>query len=812
MQFTEAITSESITLESTPLNKTTPPLKSANHKHTDDKHTDDKQTDDKHTDDKQTSNREDILHRITLRIRQSLNLQEILTTTVSEVRAYLNTDRVKIYCFHPDGSGEVIAESRQVDRLPSLNGLNFPADDIPPYARELFIQSRQRVAVDITNQTTTAMHEGDRTQTGEFPEEHRLNQRPVDPCHVEYLLAMGVHSSVVVPILHEQSLWGLMVSHHAQPRTVTEAELDLIQAVVDQLEVAIAQSMLLSQLRSQAEQEAKINTVNSLLHSFPDIQLQAALEQAQQIFAASGGRLYLLSSHAEQKEEFYTCGDQPSDLINSNLINSEGRQVEQHLLWQNYLKSSGQNICNIEAEHHPDSVWSNQVQSQYQSQSARPDPCHWAINDIYEEPMLRTLVQSFRQSPIRSVMIVPLRYGDRTLGCLTLFRKSIETEKLWAGHWDEDSRQIMPRASFQCWRELKSGQIKPWTEADKQMAQKLGSQFAMAVQQHETSNQLQRLNASLEQQVRDRTHELKQRIEQQQEQAIQLQEALVKLQKTQSQLVQTEKMAGLGQLVAGVAHEINNPVNFIHGNLNHIQAYVNQLLDLIQLYQLHMTDVPREIGDRITEIDLDFIQEDLPKTVNSSRLGTDRIREIVLSLRNFSRIDEADHKPVNLHDGIDSTLLILQHRLKPNGDFPGIAVNKNYSELPWVECYAGQLNQVFMNILSNAIDALTTRDEQRTVEEVKAHPSEISIATEILDVNGQNHAVIRFRDNGSGIPETILHRIFDPFFTTKPVGKGTGLGLSISYQIVTEKHGGKLKCQSQLGQGTEFKLMLPLKK
>jgi hypothetical protein len=272
-------------------------------------------------------------------------------------------------------------------------------------------------------------------------------------------------------------------------------------------------------------------------------------------------------------------------------------------------------------------------------------------------------------------------------------------------------------------------------------------------------------------------------------------------------------MSSLGQLVAGVAHEINNPVNFISGNLIHINEYAEDLLNMLDIYQQKYPEPCEEIIELAAELDLEFLLEDLPKTLSSMKIGVDRIRQIVLSLRNFSRLDEAEMKEVNIHEGIDSTLLILQHRLKARPESPGIEVIKEYGDLPLVECFAGQLNQVFMNVLSNAIDALEIYIKH-TAESPKENPKsgKITISTTVGVMNdNEKSAVIQIRDNGPGMPETIRQRIFDPFFTTKPIGKGTGLGLSISYQIVVEKHSGIFKCDSQLDVGTQFWIEIPIK-
>jgi signal transduction histidine kinase len=314
-------------------------------------------------------------------------------------------------------------------------------------------------------------------------------------------------------------------------------------------------------------------------------------------------------------------------------------------------------------------------------------------------------------------------------------------------------------------------------------------------------------------------------------QAQKLKEALRKLQQTQAQLIQTEKMSGLGQLVAGVAHEINNPVTFISGNLLHASRYVEDLLGLLNLYQTHYPNPVEPIQEEAEEIDLAFLKEDLPKVLNSMGIGAERISQIVRSLRDFSRTEQAEMKPFNIHEGIDSTLLILQHRLKPQGSYSGIEIIRDYADLPLIECYASQLNQVFMNILSNGIDALEEQKENRVIKistEVRESSELFRCNTSAPVLHGEleepikapdiqleippaQSVVIRIRDNGPGMTEAVRKHLFDPFFTTKPVGKGTGLGLSISYQIVVEKHGGILKCYSEPGMGAEFWIEIPLK-
>lgn len=313
-------------------------------------------------------------------------------------------------------------------------------------------------------------------------------------------------------------------------------------------------------------------------------------------------------------------------------------------------------------------------------------------------------------------------------------------------------------------------------------------------QRQQAEAALRELNEALETRIAERTTELT--------------AALHELQQAQVHLVQSEKMSSLGQLVAGVAHEINNPVNFIRGNLKPVNEYMTDLLNLVALYQKHAPHLSSEVQEFSANVDLAFLTEDLPKVLSSIQVGVERICQIVSSLRSFSRLDEAEIKPVDLHEGINSTLLILQHRLSTKKHHLPIKIIKDYGDLPLVECYPGPMNQVFMNLLSNSIDALEERSEGGSFEQSEAQSGVIHIRTERVQDDG---VLITISDNGHGIPEETLPKIFDPFFTTKPVGKGTGLGLSISHQIIVEKHVGKLRCYSDPKAGTEFQIQIPIK-
>lgn len=883
-----------------------------------------------------------LLHRMIERIRRSLDLEEILTTTVNEVRDFLDTDRVKIYKFADDGSGEVIAESISQQRLPSLLGLHFPDQDIPLAAKEMFLSARQRSIVDVAA-GKIGLSPLQSKETGETLFTDNIYYHNIDPCYINYLKIMGVQSSLTIPILYcdlkeestKQKLWGLLVSHHSKPRTILKRELKLVQHVADQVAIAISQNQLLEATRAQREKEAIVNSVSTALHQIPKIEIQSALETTIKALNGVGGRLYIQAT-----QEVHTWGAQ--------LELPDNRVIEWLNSWQ---------IGKI-----------------------------LAIKDIYQGSFLQDLAIASQPTKIRGLMVIPLHYQTNFLGIISIYRPEYDTEILWAGRCDqEQQRHQLPSLSFHPWREERKGQALEWKPEEIALAQALSQNFSIAIQHQQTYLELQQLNSHLSSRVQEKTNELEQSllltqvlkqvtdqirstldlqtilqtivsevrpllnsdrvlvyqlrtdttdtggevtveevsgnnwrsvlgmklpsecfppesnniyqegkaraindvlsetispchrdflqsiqvqanlivpikighqlwglliahqceapriwqdieidllqqladkaaiaIQQAQlyeqscaaeaeaiNKAKQLERTLHQLQQTQTQLIHTEKMSSLGQLVAGIAHEINNPVNFIYGNLNHASEYIDQILQLLQLYQLHYPHPPKIISSMIEAMDMDFLVEDLPKTMSSMSVGADRIRSIVLSLRNFSRLDESADKSVDLHEGIDNTLLIIQHRLKPFGNCPGIEIVKDYGDLPKVICYAGHMNQVFMNIINNAIDALGESFATMTEERMTKYVPKITITTRASIDN--SHLLIKISDNGAGMSEEVKKRIFDPFFTTKPVGKGTGMGMAISYKIIVEEHGGMMGCLSELGRGTEFWIEIPLK-
>jgi signal transduction histidine kinase len=404
-----------------------------------------------------------------------------------------------------------------------------------------------------------------------------------------------------------------------------------------------------------------------------------------------------------------------------------------------------------------------------------------AIADIHNSDLNPCHVKLLSQFQVKANLVIPILESEETIPN----PQSQIPNRLWGlliAHHCTEPRQ--------------------WQEFEIECLKQLSVQLAIALQQCTLFAQARTELAERKQaEAALRRSEARER-----KKAQELEVTLHQLRNTQAQIVQSEKMASLGQMVAGVAHEINNPTSFIYGNINFAINYANDLLDLLELYQQHYPQPPAAIEEQIQTIDLNFLKDDFIKLLESMKTGADRISEIVLALRNFSRLDEAERKAADLNQGIESTLMILQHRLKPQSPRPVIEVIKDYGKLPLVQCYPGQLNQVFMNLLINAIDAL----EEESEKDINFVP-QIRICTEVRENPEKSHIksiIIRIADNGAGISETVKRRIFDPFYTTKPVGQGTGLGLSISYQIIVEKHKGRLECSSQLGEGTEFVIEL----
>ncbi|MEG4032870.1 EAL domain-containing protein [Microcoleus sp. S36b_A4] len=425
-----------------------------------------------------TLEQEILLNRITNRIRNSLELQEILTTTALEIRSFLQSDRVKVYRFEADGSGEVIAESINGDKLPSMLSLRFPPGDIPHSAREMFLKARQRVIVDVELKHQT-INRLDCPETGKTLAVEDITYRPVDPCHAEYLKAMGARSSLTVPILHQNHLWGLLVSHHSQPKRFSDRELKMVQLLVDQLSIAIAQSFLLSQARQQARDEAVINQITSLLHSPLELHeiRKAVLEQTVKHLHGSGGRLYIAAEFGDRPALLYTCGQQPADI-----------DLELSPFWQQIMGRANQDDPPQTANHTSQlGIFENLYSQHYSSIDSNISsflvPHLYAISDISKEPQLKSVSANLVAASIRSFLAVPLQYRQQCIGCLTVFRSPIQTEILWAGRCSSDARHDRPRQSFAAWKEIKTGEAQKWTSEEQKLAQSLGTHLYMAAMQ-----------------------------------------------------------------------------------------------------------------------------------------------------------------------------------------------------------------------------------------------------------------------------------------------------------------------------------------
>ena len=425
-----------------------------------------------------TLEQEILLNRITNRIRNSLELQEILTTTAREIRSFLGSDRVKVYRFEADGSGEVIAESLNGDNLSSMLGLRFPAGDIPDSAREMFVKARQRVIVDVglKHQTINRL---DCPETGKTLAVEDIRYSPVDPCHGEYLEAMGARSSLTMPILHRNQLWGLLACHHSKPKRFSDRELNMVQLLVDQLSIAIAQSFLLSQARQQARDEAVVNQISSLLHSPLELNeiRQSVLEQTVKHLGGSGGRLYIAAEFGDRPALLYTCGQQPLDA-----------DLELSSFWQQIMGFANQDDREKTADNTSQlGIFQNLYSQHYSSIDTNISnltvPHLYAISDISQEPQLKSLSANFLAASIASILAVPLQYRQQCIGCLTVFRSAVETEILWAGRSGSDARSDRPRQSFAAWKETKIGEAKKWSSDELKLAKSLGTHLYMAVMQ-----------------------------------------------------------------------------------------------------------------------------------------------------------------------------------------------------------------------------------------------------------------------------------------------------------------------------------------
>ncbi|MBF2063075.1 MAG: GAF domain-containing protein [Calothrix sp. C42_A2020_038] len=653
--------------------------------------------------------RQRALTEVVSKIRSSLNIDLILKTTCQEVCKLLRVERVAVYRFNEDWSGEFVSNFGMVE--PQWDSIN-------PFGKNLVWQ-------DTYLQETN----GGRYRNNESFAVTDIYTAGHSRCHVDILRQFKIRAYVLTPIFVGQNLWGLLAAYqHSEKRQWDNVEVEFLEQVANQMGVAIQSSEAFAETRTRAdeqqtaaEQRRILFDVVAKIRESLDLEtiFKTAVQEVRKSLKVERVGIFRFDTDTD-----FCSGEFISEDVLPRFESALGLKVKDSSFGEQYASQYRQGQVEVMSD----------------------------IKSVGSKLPYRDLVERFQ---VKAQIVMPLTEGNQLWGLLCI---------------------------HQCTR------ARQWEEAELEFVTQVAAQLSVALRQANLFQQASLLRPT-------------------QEEAQKLTQTLNELRTAQMQIVHAEKMASLGQLVAGVAHEINNPINFIHGNLIYAHQYTQDLLRFVEIYQkYYSTEAPLEMQEFLQQADFEFLFNDLPQLFQSMQVGTERIREIVASLRNFSRLDEAEYKDANIHEGIDSTLMILQNRLKPSPDCFGIQIEKDYDQLPLIECYPGQLNQVFMNLLSNSIDALEEKDKHRTLDDIKNNPSKIKISTCLLD---KNWVEIRIADNGLGIKEECLSRLFDPFFTTKEVGKGTGLGLSISYQIITDKHHGKLYCLSQPGKGAEFVIEIP---
>ena len=678
-----------------------------------------------------------LLRKIIDRIRNSLELKVVLQTAVEEVATLLNLDRCSFLWYYSDTQRvQVVCEFICGEGSPSSVGYHplesFGSTGTAIAQGSLIVNYGQHInsagLLSVTRLLSGMAKYSQVTRTS----------------HPENKSVLGSVANLLIPVKSKSGWIGFIACLCDHPRRWRSGEIEFLESLAQQLEIAIRQAQLYEQTQKQAQREQLVNQITTQTRQSLNLEtiLNSAIGQLMEALKADRCLVHLVE-HDEIEDG------------KSGYILSE-KELEEAAKLVGFRRRHLFEVCRAPFPpsveyfdtHGPITNWVIQHRQLV------------IISDVTQDPRIDSNNSEYEQAQIKSSLVVPVQANNQLHAILYL---------------------------NQC------SHTRYWSKNDLELSQAVADQLAISIHQAYLYARAKAAAATAT------------------AQAQQLTQLLEDLQQSQAQLIQTEKMSSLGQLVAGVAHEINNPVNFIYGNLNYANNYIKELLDLVELYQKYYPNPAPEIQEHSETIDLEFLREDLVKLLASMKIGADRIRQIVLSLRNFSRVDQAEMKLVDLHEGIDNTLLILQNRLKGSGTLKAIEVVKNYGKLPPVDCYAGSLNQVFMNIISNAIDALENKRNLVKPESKNGHsiPGEfkptISVCTEI----DNTHVRIIIADNGPGISESAKGKLFDPFFTTKPVGKGTGLGLSISYRIIVEKHKGNLTCISELGKGTEFIIEIP---
>ncbi|MEG4520165.1 MULTISPECIES: PAS domain-containing protein [unclassified Microcoleus] len=724
-----------------------------------------------------------LLETITLEIRYSLKPEQVFQTAAAQIGRIFNADCCLIHTYTEDPVPRIsnVAEYRKTASQ-SLLDLEIPIQG-NPHVEFLLSQDQAVVSDDV------------------FSEPLLENVR-------ELCCQIGLQSMISIRTSYQGKANGMICLHqYDRPRHWTQDEIRLLSAVAAQMGIAIAQANLLEQDKQQRlklqQSEASLAAAQKIAHigSWEFELVTNKITWSEEVF-----RIFGLDSSATEPTSaklLKMCHPDDRELFQQtvSLTISQGIAYKREF---RFLHPSGQIIY---VEGRGEAVF---------SETGEVIKLLGTVMDISDRKQAEAALQISEERFYLAFEGSAMGLWDWNLATgevyfnprwKTMLGYEVEEIANSSASWEKlvHPEDLSPaKAALNAHLEGQN----PTYEAEFRMLTKSGEwKWILAqakVMEHDASgNPLRMTGTHID--ISDRKQaqvELQFSEQRERKKAKQLEKTLADLKKAQSQLIQAEKMSSIGQMVAGVAHEINNPISFIYGNIIPAANYARDLVKLIDLYQQYYSEPVPEIAQELAEVEVDFIAEDFPKIMASMQEGANRIKQIVLSLRNFSRLDEKECKVIDIHEGIESTLVILQHRFQSQPKRRAIQVIKNYGELPKVECYPAQLNQVFMNLLVNAIDAMEESSAHFTC---KVH--QIRIVTE---VSGENQVCVRISDSGPGIRPEVQSRMFDPFFTTKPIGSGTGLGLSISYQIVKDTHGGKLDCHSEVGRGTEFAIELPI--
>jgi len=656
-----------------------------------------------------------LIQKIIDRIRNSLELKVVLQTAVDEIATLLHLDRCCFLWYFEDTQRvQVVCEYLQNPQQPSQLGYlpleNFGEVAPAIAAGELIINSSAVRSIGLIARL--------------FSRLQWQKSRSIS--------LLGARNNLLIPIKHQEEWTGFIACISEHPRHWKSGEIEFLQAIAQQLEIAISQARLYEQIQKQAQRERLVNQITNQTRQSFDIEsiLTEAINQLMEALEADRCLVHLVESASDVAE---TSPETTTHLIHQSATTTTFRG---HHLYEVCRQPFLPSLNDFDSQG-PITQWVIQHRQRV------------VISDITCDRRIGDRNQEYLAAEIKSSLVVPVQANNRLHAIIYL---------------------------NQC------SQIRYWSKNDQKLTQAVADQLAISLQQAKLYAQTQL--AAIQSAA----------------QAQHLAETLQELQLTQAQLIQNEKLSSLGRMVAGVAHEINNPVNFIYGNIPYIERYTEDLIRLVQSYQIYYPQPVEPLQELVTEVELDFLLRDLPKILRSMKSGAERIHEVVQSLQNFSHLNEAPLKTVDLHAALESTLLILHNHFTE-----GIQVTRNFGDLPPVECYPQQINQVFLSLLMNAIEALgrSPKPERAITLQTDWLPDDAQIAGGLVRV--------AIADNGLGIPVEIQPRIFDPFFTTKDVGQGRGLGLSLSYQTIVNQHQGNLYFHSELEQGTEFIIEIPVR-